>query len=198
MLKVGLTGSIAMGKSTAAAAFAAEGLPVFNADRAVHELYRGPAARLVEAAFPGTNGPTGIDRQKLADKVLGDDAALSRLESIIHPLVRKAEADFLGAMAAKGESLVVLDLPLLFEMGEAERLDVIVVVGAPLSIQLQRLESRPGMTPARIAALLARQTPDEEKRRRAHFLLDSSRSLEASRRQIKDLLRALRAAAIAH
>ncbi len=189
MLRLGLTGSIGMGKSTTAAMFRAEGVPVHDADAAVHRLYAGKAAPLVEAAFPGVVKDGRVDRTLLGARVLGDGAAMKRLEAIVHPLVREAEEEFLRE-AAKQASVAVLDIPLLFETGGESRADAIVVVTASPAIQRERVLARPGMSEERFQQILARQMPDAEKRRRAHFLVDSGRGLESARRQVRDILRA--------
>lgn len=193
MLVLGLTGSIAMGKSTTAGLFRAAGVPVHDADAAVHALYGAAAVAPVEAAFPGVAVDGRIDRERLAARVVGDPAALTRLEAIVHPLVRAAEADFLARAAAAGARRVVLDVPLLLETGGAARVDAIVVVTAPAKVQRERALTRPGMTEARLAAILARQMPDAEKRRRAHFLIDTSLGLEAAREAVAEILRAVAA-----
>ena len=191
MLVLGLTGSIAMGKSTTAGLFRAAGVPVHDADAAVHALYGGAAVAPVEAAFPGVAVDGRIDRERLAARVVGDPAALVRLEAIVHPLVRAAEAEFLARAASAGARRVVLDVPLLFETGGEARVDLTVVVTAPAEVQHERAMARPGMTEARLAAILARQMPDAEKRRRAHFLIDTSHGLEAARRAVAGILRAV-------
>jgi dephospho-CoA kinase len=194
MMLIGLTGSIGMGKSTTAALFRAAGVPVHDADAAVHRLYEGRAVAAIEAAFPGVAVEGVVDRGKLAAHVVGDQAALARLEAIVHPLVRDSEATFLAEARASGHRLVVLDIPLLFETGRAASLDAIVVVSAPQAVQRARVLWRPGMSEQKFAALLARQVPDAEKRRQAHFIVDSSRSIEAAGRQVRAILAALAAA----
>ncbi len=193
MLVLGLTGSIAMGKSTTAGLFRASGVPVHDADAAVHALYGGAAVGPVEEAFPGVSVDGRIDRERLAARVVGDPGALSRLEAIVHPLVRAAEADFLARSAAAGARRVVLDVPLLLETGGEARVDAVVVVTAPAEVQRERAMARPGMTEARLSAILARQMPDAEKRRRAHFLVDTSHGLEAARASVVAILRAVAA-----
>ena len=190
MIVLGLTGSIGMGKSTTAALFREAGVPVHDADASVHALYAGEAVPLVEAAFPGTTRDGAVDRPALSARVLGDDDAMRRLEAIVHPLVRAAERRFLDEAAAAGRSVVVLDVPLLFETGAADRVDAIVVVTAPADVQRARVLARPGMTAARLDQILARQMPDAEKRARAHFVIDTSRGLEPARRQVADVIRA--------
>ncbi|MCW2308668.1 dephospho-CoA kinase [Rhodobium gokarnense] len=191
MIVLGLTGSIGMGKSTTAAMFAAAGLPVHDADATVHRLYSGPAAPLIEAEFPGTTEDGTVDRTKLSDRVLGDRKALSRLEAIVHPLVREAERTFLRDAANSRAAAVVLDIPLLFEIGGDARVDAVVVVTADADIQAGRVLSRPGMTEDRFEQILSRQMPDAEKRRRAHFLIDSGHGFEPARRQVAGVCRVL-------
>jgi dephospho-CoA kinase len=188
---IGLTGSIGMGKTTTAAMFAARGVPVHSADAAVHKLYRGEAVAPLEAAFPGVAVDGVVDRARLAERVVGDADALARLEAIVHPLVRESEREFLRDRRAGGYRLVVVDVPLLFEVGASDRVDVIVVVTAAPEIQRARVLARAGMTEARFNSLLARQIPDAEKRRRAHFLVDSGHGFDAAARQVDSILRAL-------
>jgi len=188
MLLLGLTGSIGMGKSTTASLFREAGVPVHDADRAVHRLYRGAAAGPIEAAFPGATRDGAVDRALLGARVLGDDAAMRRLEAIVHPLVRDAERAFLSAAGLA--RVVLLDIPLLFETGGEKRVDAIVVVTAPAEVQRARVLARPGMDEARFQQILARQMPDAQKRRRAHFLVDSGYGMERARAQVRDILRA--------
>ena len=188
---IGLTGSIGMGKTTTASMFAARGVPVHDADAAVHALYRGRAVAPLEAAFPGVVVDGMVDRARLAERVVGDREALARLEAIVHPLVRESGETFRRERRAEGRRLVVVDVPLLLETGGAEKVDVIVVVTADAAIQRARVAKRPGMTEEKLLALLARQVPDMEKRRRAHFLVDSGHGLAAARRQVDAILRAL-------
>jgi dephospho-CoA kinase len=191
MLILGLTGSLAMGKSTVAAMFAEQGVAVFDADRAVHDLYRQAAAPLIEAAFPGTTANGAVDRAALAARVVGDAAAMAKLEAIVHPLVRQAENDFQARAAAGGHRVALLDIPLLLETGGDDRVDVIVVVTAREEIQRQRLRDREGLNADRLTALMARQMPDAEKRTRAHFIIDTSGDFAATRTQVADVLRAV-------
>ncbi|MBZ9703299.1 MULTISPECIES: dephospho-CoA kinase [unclassified Mesorhizobium] len=192
MIVLGLTGSIGMGKSTTAKMFAEAGIPVHDSDETVHRLYAGKAAPLVEAAFPGTTGAGGVDRAKLGARVLGDAAALKRLEAIIHPLVR-ADADaFLARNRAAGAPLAVLDIPLLFETGGRDRVDKVVVVTAPAEVQRQRVLARPGMSEEKLASILASQVPDAQKRRQADFVIDTSRGLDAARAEVKAIIADLR------
>ena len=170
MVVIGLTGSLGMGKTTTLRFFAEAGVPVYDADETVHRLYGGEAAASIEAVFPGTTGEQGVDRAKLAQAVLGDAAALARLEAIVHPLVRREEVRFLEAARKTGVPVAVLDIPLLFETGGEARCDLVLVVSAPRRIQLARVMARPGMTAARLAAIEARQMPDAEKRRLAAVL----------------------------
>ncbi|OBQ63314.1 dephospho-CoA kinase [Mesorhizobium erdmanii] len=188
MIVLGLTGSIGMGKSTTARMFADAGVPVHDSDETVHRLYAGKAAPLVEAAFPGTTVGGVVDRVKLGARVLGDAAALKALEAIVHPLVR-ADADaFLARHRTAGESIVVLDIPLLFETGGRDRVDKVVVVTAPAEIQRQRVLARPGMTEEKLASILAKQVPDSEKRRLADFVIDTGQGLDAARAQVDAII----------
>jgi dephospho-CoA kinase len=191
MFILGLTGSLGMGKSTTAGFFAEAGIPVHDADAVVHRLYEGEAAAAIEAAFPGTTTAGKVDRSKLAARILDDPAALRRLEAIVHPLVREAEARFLGDARARGAKVVVLDIPLLLETAGDQRVDAIVVVSAPGDVQRQRVLERPGMTPDKLDALLARQLADVEKRRRADFVVDTSRGFDAAKAQVQAILRAV-------
>ena len=188
MFVLGLTGSLGMGKSTTARFFAEEGVPLHDADAAVHRLYEGEATALIEAAFPGTTSGGRVDRDKLAKKVLGDSAAIKRLETIIHPLVGRAEAQFLDEAARKDAAVVVLDIPLLFETGADRRCDAVVVVSAPADVQRARAFERPGMTEEKFQAILAKQMPDAEKRARADFVVDTSKGLDAARVQVREIL----------
>jgi dephospho-CoA kinase len=191
MFVLGLTGSIGMGKSSTAAMFRDEGIEVHDSDAAVHALYKGGAAALVEAAFPGTVRDGVVDRGLLGARVLDDPAALARLEAIVHPLVAGARRTFLAEAAKKGARLVVLDIPLLFETGLDREVDAVVLVTAPETVQKERVGQRPGMTPERLAVILGRQMADKEKRARAHFIIDTGRGFAAARRQVRGILRAL-------
>jgi len=186
-----LTGSLGMGKSTAAKFFAEAGVPVHDSDAVVHALYENEAVAAIEAAFPGTTSGGKIDRNKLAANVINDKAALARLEAIVHPLVAKAREKFLANAQANGVPVVVLDIPLLFEIGGSSGCDAVVVVSAPAEIQRVRAFARPGMTEDKFAALLAKQVPDAEKRARADFIVDSSQGLDHARAQVHDILRAI-------
>jgi dephospho-CoA kinase len=192
-LVLGLTGSIGMGKSTTAQLFREAGVPVHDADATVHALYApgGAAVPLVEAAFPGTTGPMGVDRAALGARVIGDPEALARLEAIVHPLVRAAEERFLAEARAAGHPVAVLDIPLLFETGGEARCDLVAVVSAPASVQKARVLARPGMTQERFEAILAKQMPDSQKRARADAVIDTSQGIEAARLQVTALLRSL-------
>ena len=191
MFVLGLTGSLGMGKSTAARFFAEAGVPVHDADAVVHRLYEGEAVAAIEAAFPGTTGDGKVDRTRLAARVLGDAAALKRLEAIVHPLVRKAEQQLLEEARARSEPVAVLDIPLLFETGGDRRVDAVVVVTAPPEVQRARVLERPGMTMEKLDSILAKQIPDEEKRRRADFVVDTSQGFEAARAQVRAILAAV-------
>lgn len=191
MFVLGLTGSIGMGKSTTSAFFREAGIPVHDADAAVHRLYAGDAVAPIEAAFPGVTVDGRVDRARLGAVVLKDAQALKRLETIIHPLVGGAEKAFRDAARARGHTMVVLDIPLLLETGGERRVDAVAVVSAPAATQRDRVMARPGMTADKLEAILARQMPDAEKRRRAHFVIESGFGLDAARRQVSDLIRAL-------
>jgi len=191
MIVVGLTGSIAMGKSTLAQIFRDLGAPVFDADAAVREIYRGETAAEVEAAFPGVIVNGAVDRERLSRFVVNDAVALKRLEQIVHPAVAERRARFLDAARIGGARAAVLDVPLLFETGSDRAVDIVVVVSAGPDVQRERALARPGADPERFESLLARQTPDVDKRRRAHFVIDTGGSLADSRRQALDFLRAI-------
>jgi dephospho-CoA kinase len=191
MLILGLTGSIGMGKSATARAFAEAGVPVHEADVAVHRLYEGEAAAAIEQAFPGATVDGRVDRAKLSPMVIGDAAAFARLEAIVHPMVRASTDRFLAEAAARGARTVVLDIPLLLETGGETRVDAVVLVSAPSELQRARVLGRPDMTPEKLDAILAKQMPDSEKRRRAHFIVDTSRSLDSARAQVRGILRAV-------
>lgn len=188
MIVLGLTGSIGMGKSTVEGFFAENGVPVHDADAAVHRLYAGHAAQLIEAAFPGTTQDGTVDRARLAARVIGDPAALRRLEGIVHPLVRRAEEQFLAQAEAAGAPVVVLNIPLLFETGGDTRCDAVVVVSAPAETQRARVMSRPGMTEEKFTGLLGKQMPDAEKRRRADFVVDTGQDFDSTRAQVRAIL----------
>lgn len=191
MFVLGLTGSLGMGKSTTAGFFAEAGVPVHDADAVVHALYEGEAVAAIETAFPGTTQNGKVDRGKLAARVLDDPAALQRLETIVHPLVRAAETRFLARAQAQGAAVAVLNVPLLYETAGDERVDAVVVVSAPEDVQRQRVLERPGMTPQKLDAVLARQMADTEKRRRADFIVDTARGFDAARAQVQEILRAV-------
>lgn len=191
MLVLGLTGSVGMGKSTCAEMFAECGIATFNADTAVHELYQGEAAPLVEAAFPGTVVDGVVDRRLLGDAVFDNPPAMARLEAIVHPLVRASETAFRKRAAEAGGRIVLLDVPLLLEIGAEGRVDVVIVVSTTPEIQKARVMKRPGMTEARFAAILEKQMPDDEKRRHAHFVVDTGGAFDDTRRQVVDVLRSV-------
>jgi len=189
MFILGLTGSIGMGKSTTAKFFAEAGVPVHDADAAVHKLYEGEATAAIEAAFPGTTADGEVDRAKLGAQVIGNPDAIRTLESIVHPLVRKAEERFLAESEASGAPIVVLDIPLLFETGAERRCDAVVVVSAPADMQRARVLERGTLSAERFETILAKQMPDAEKRRRADFLVDTSVGFDGARAQVHDILR---------
>lgn len=190
MIVLGLTGSIGMGKSTTAAMFAEEGALVFNADETVHRLYArgGAAVAPIDEAFPGVVVDGAVDRDRLAEALGRDEDAFRTLERIVHPLVARGRIEDLAAAETRGVKLAVLDIPLLFETGGEAAVDAVVVVTADAAIQAERVLSRPGMTRERFEAILARQMPDAEKRRRADFLIDAGGGLEAARRQVRDIV----------
>lgn len=195
MIAIGLTGSVGMGKTTTAAMFAEAGVPVYDADAEVRRLYAkgGAAVAPVEAAFPGVTAGGGVDRGRLGERVFGDPAALARLGAIVHPLMGEARAAFFRAARASGADVVVLDIPLLLETGGERAVDKVVVVSAPPEVQRRRVLARPGMTKAKLDALLAAQTPDKEKRARADFVVDTGRGLDRAKSQVMDILNVLRA-----
>lgn len=196
MIVIGLTGQVGMGKSATAAMFAEAGVPVYDADAEVRRLYAvgGAAVARVEAAFPGVTIAGAVDRARLGERVLGDPAALARLNAIVHPLMGKRRAEFFRKAREGGAPVVVLDIPLLFETGGENSVDKVVVVSAPGDMQRARVLARPGMTGAKLDAILAAQTPDADKRARADFVVDTSRGFDHARAQVKAVLAALRAA----
>jgi dephospho-CoA kinase len=188
MFVLGLTGSLGMGKSTTAGFFAELGVPVHDADATVHRLYKAEAVAPIEAAFPGTTVNGEVDREKLAKRVLDDPAAIKKLEGIVHPLVRAAEEHFLTEAERKNARVAVLDIPLLFETGGDRRCDAVVVVSAPEDVQHARIFERPGMTAQKFSAIAANQMPDAEKRKRADFVVDTSKGFDAARAQVREIL----------
>ncbi len=187
MIIVGLTGSIGMGKSTTSAMFQAEGVPVYDADAAVHALYAkgGAGVAPVEAAFPGVVVDGAIDRAKLSAQVVGKPEALKRLEAVVHPLVGESRKVFFEAAAAVNAPLVILDIPLLFETGGERNVAAVIVVSAPEAVQRERVMARPDMTAEKLDAILARQLPDAEKRARADIVIDTSKGLDSAREQVR-------------
>ncbi|GAB5462659.1 dephospho-CoA kinase [Hoeflea alexandrii] len=194
MIIIGLTGSIGMGKSTTSEMFKSLGVPVISADEIVHDLYSTEAAPLIEAAFPGTTSEGAVDRQALSAKLMAAPEGFARLEAIIHPLVRAREKQFVDEAADRGEPLVLLDIPLLFETGSTDRVDTVIVVSCAAEIQRQRVMARPDMTAEKFEAILSRQTPDAEKRARADYVIDTGQGLEAARAQVNDIVAELTAA----
>ena len=192
MLIIGLTGSIGMGKSTAAAQLKTHGIAVFDADAEVHKLYAGEAVAPIEDAFPGTTANGMVDRAKLAAALMKDPAGFKRLEAIVHPLVRARQVAFLKAEAARGAEMAVLEIPLLLEGGGEARVDVVIVVSAPVEIQRARVLERPGMTEEKLDSLLSRQMDDAEKRRKADFVVDTGRAIADSRAEIDRIVAALK------
>ncbi len=191
MLRVGLTGSIGMGKSTTADMFRAEGVAVLDSDQLVHDLYKGPAAAEIERAFPGVVVNGVVDRPRLAARVLHDPAALKRLEAIVHPMVWAARDALIEERKNQGDRIVVFDIPLLFETGAEKDFDVIVVVTAPEDVQKARVLARDGMTAEKFASILSKQTPDSEKRARADFVVHTDRGLDAAREEVRNIVKAL-------
>jgi dephospho-CoA kinase len=185
---LGLTGSIGMGKSTTAKLFAEAGVPVYDADATVHRVYQGEAVPAIEAAFPGTTADGKVDRARLSAKVVHDPAAIQRLEQIVHPMLRSYHQKFLEEAAQAGAPVVVMDVPLLFETGGEKRVDAVVVVTTAPEVQRERILARGTMTAETLDAILARQTPDAEKRRRADFVVDTSHGLDPVRDRIRDIL----------
>ena len=188
MFILGLTGSLGMGKSTTAKFFAEEGVPVHDADAVVHRLYEGEAAARDRSGVSRQHRGGKVDRAKLGERVLGDPAALKRLEAIVHPLVAAARERFLAEAARSGAKVAVLDIPLLYETGGEARCDAVVVVTAPAEMQRARVFERPGMSEEKLAALTAQQMPDAEKRARADFIVDSGQGFEAARAQVREIL----------
>ena len=189
MIILGLTGSIGMGKTTTAGFFEEAGVPVYNADRAVHELYESkPVIEDLSRIFPDCLTDGRIDRSKLSKTIVKDPSKLAILEKFIHPLVRKKEKDFVKMHRDRGDPLVVLDIPLLFETGPEGRVDKIAVVSAPTEIQRQRVLARSGWDDEKLNRILSRQISDEEKRRRADFVIDTGKSLDDAREQVKYLI----------
>ena len=188
MIVLGLTGSIGMGKSTTAKLFAEAGVPVYDADAAVHMLYEGEAVPAIEAAFPGTTANGTVDRSKLSARVVHDPAAMKRLEGIVHPMLGASRQKFLKDAEQSGAPVAVVDVPLLLETGGEKRVDAVVVVTTTSEIQRERILARPDMTDEKLDAILARQMPDAEKRKRAHFVVDTSHGLDPVRARIRDIL----------
>lgn len=188
MIVLGLTGSIGMGKSTTAKLFAEAGVPVYDADAAVHSLYEGEAVPVIEAAFPGTTADGKVDRNKLSARVVHDPAAMKRLEEIVHPMLGASRQKFLHDAERSGAAVAVVDVPLLFETGGERNVDAVVVVTTSPEVQRERILSRPNMTEQKLEGILARQMPDAEKRKRAHFVVDTSHGLDPVRARIRDIL----------
>jgi dephospho-CoA kinase len=192
ILRVGLTGSIGMGKSTTAQMFRDEGIAVLDSDQIVHDLYRGAAVAPIAAAFPDVVVDGVVDRSALGAHVLSDLAAMEKLEAIVHPLVWAARDAFIQQRQAQGDWIVVYDVPLLFETGADKSVDAIVVVTAPPELQKQRVLMRPGMTQEKFEAIAGKQTPDTEKRARADFIVETGEGLDAARAQVRHILKTLR------
>jgi dephospho-CoA kinase len=192
MLTLGLTGSVGMGKSATAKMFADEGVPVHDADAAVHALYEGEAVAAIEAAFPGTTANGKVDRGRLGERVIGHPEEIERLERIVHPLVQKAERQFLNDARRQDAAIAVLEIPLLFETGRNAHVDAVIVVSASAEVQRARVLARPGVSADRLDPLLARQVPDIEKRRQADFVVDTGTSFADTEAQVDRLVAALK------
>jgi dephospho-CoA kinase len=188
MIVLGLTGSIGMGKSTTAKLFAEAGVPVYDADAAVHRLYEGEAVPAIEAAFPGTTANGKVDRVRLSACVVHDPAAMKKLEQIVHPMLGASRQAFLHDAEQSGAPVAVIDIPLLFETGGEKRVDAVVVVTTTPEVQRERILTRSNMTEEKLQAILERQMPDAEKRKRAHFVVDTSHGLDPVRTRIRDIL----------
>ena len=188
MLILGLTGSIGMGKSTTAKLFTEAGVPVYDADATVHRIYEGEAAPAIEAAFPGTTVNGKVDRARLSERVMHDPAAIRRLEAIVHPMLRSHHQKFLEEAEKSGTPVAVMDVPLLYETGGETRVDAVVVVTTSPEVQRERILARENMTGEKLDAILARQLPDAEKRKRADFVVDTSHGLDPVRSRIRDIL----------
>ena len=195
MIRIGLTGSIGMGKSTTAKLFAEQGVPVNDADQVVHELYAGSAVAPIENSFPGTARNGVVNRTELSRQLALHPERFKELEAIIHPLVRERERAFLERQQSVGQDIVLLDIPLLFETGAEDRVDVIVVVSCEADLQRQRVLARPGMTAEKFDLILSRQMPDSEKRKRADFIIDTGQGIEEARRQVIQVLNSIRSGA---
>ncbi len=194
MILIGLTGSIGMGKSATAKLFAEEGVPVYDADAAVHSLYAkgGKAVAQIAVTFPGVIKDGAVDRDLLSAQVVGNPEGMKKLESIVHPLVRQVQIDWLNEQAKAGAGIVVLDVPLLFETNSEKNFGEVVVVSAPEDVQRKRVLERPGMTAEKLDGILMRQLPDAEKRKRASYVIETSKGLEDARRQVKAVLASIR------
>jgi dephospho-CoA kinase len=192
MIRLGLTGSIGMGKSTTAEMFRDRGVPVIDSDAVVHELYRGEAAAPIEAAFPGSTVNGIVDRSRLAERLAVDPAGFKTLEAIVHPLVWRKEREAVERLQAENTPIVVLDIPLLYENHAEARVDKVVVVTADSAVQKARVMARSGMTEQKFQMILSRQVPDSEKRRRADFIIDTGLGLDHARQRVDDILRELK------
>lgn len=192
MLIIGLTGSIAMGKSTVAKMLLDSGIPMISADQIVHDLYENEAVPLIEQAFPGSTENNQVNREKLLKNILKDEDGFKKLESLIHPLVRQKEWEFIKEHKDKGADLVAIEIPLLFETGAEKLMDSVLLASAPAEVQKQRVMARPGMTKEKFKTLLDKQMPDSEKRKKADFIVDTSCSLEETEEQLKEIIVSLK------
>jgi dephospho-CoA kinase len=192
MLIIGLTGSIAMGKSTVAKMLLENGIPMISADQIVHDLYEDEAVPILEKAFPGSTENNQVNREKLLSLLLKEDDGFKKLETLIHPLVRQKEWEFIKENKEKSSDLVAIEIPLLFETGAEKLMDVVLLASAPAEVQKQRVMARPGMTTEKFKTLLAKQMPDAEKRKKADFIVDTSCSLEETEEQLKEIIVSLK------
>lgn len=192
MLIIGLTGSIAMGKSTVAKMLLDNGIPMISADQIVHDLYENEAVPLIEQAFPGSTENNQVNREKLLKNILKEEDGFKKLESLIHPLVRQKEWEFIKEHKDKGAELVAIEIPLLFETGAEKLMDSVLLASAPAEVQKQRVMARPGMTQEKFKTLLDKQMPDSEKRKKADFIVDTSCSLEETEEQLKEIIVSLK------
>lgn len=192
MLIIGLTGSIAMGKSTIAAMLEKNGIPIISADKIVHDLYREEAVPLIEKAFPGSTENGQVNREKLLKLLLNEEEGFKKLENLIHPLVRQKEWEFIKEQKDKSAEIIAIEIPLLFETGADKLLDAVLLASAPADVQKQRVMQRPGMTTEKFKTLLAKQMPDAEKREKADFIVDTSCSMEETEDQLKEIIVSLK------
>jgi len=192
MIILGLTGSIAMGKSTVAQMFSTKGIPVISADKIVHDLYNGKAAPLIETSFPGSTRGHKVDREKLMQSLLKQDQGFEKLEAIIHPLVRQEEWQFIQQHKTKGSEILIIEIPLLFETGAQDLMDAVILVSAPAEVQKQRALSRPNMSLEKFTSLVEKQMPDATKRTRADYIIETHTSLEETQTAVNSLIETIK------